>query len=153
MIVMHESFWRDVFIESLKYQQDISEAVENADNALREYAKRFSEGEFDWSAKELKPEPALRYSHKKPIENKVYPQDWVGLWYTTDGEFIEVIDNEEAYFINRTNGARIGKCRIVKDGYVEVDEIETTSLIKRQISLEEKFVRNTKVKWPVLVRP
>lgn len=151
MIVMHESFWRDVFIESLKYQQNLSEAIENADNALREYTKRFTHGEFDWSAKELKPEPSLIYPDKKP-EPKAIAQDWAGLWYTTDGEFIEVIDNEEAYFINKTNGCRIGRCRIVKDGYVEVDELETTSLIKRQVSLEEKFVRNTKVKWPVLVR-
>lgn len=73
---------------------------------------------------------------------------WAGLWLTEKGSFVEVVSNEEAYFL-RENGARLVKGSISSGGIVVVDGDEICHLQERRRGSETHSQLSGAKPWPI----
>jgi len=71
---------------------------------------------------------------------------WVGLWLTEKDTFVEVVSNDEAYFL-RENGSRLVKGSINRSGVIVIDGQESCHLQERRIGTEPKSKYSGK-SWP-----
>lgn len=88
------------------------------------------------AAEEAKPSP-------KPKE--VVPI-WCGLWLTDSQTFVEVVTNEEAYFL-RENGTRLVRCSVNHSGVVSIDGAKSCRLMERRLG-DKSTPQLGKKPWP-----
>ena len=82
---------------------------------------------------------------KKQVKTKD-SEDWSGLWLTEKDTFVEVVSNDEAYFL-RENGSRLVKGSINRSGVIVIDGQESCHLQERRIGTEPKSKYSGK-SWP-----
>ena len=78
--------------------------------------------------------------------------NWSGLWVTDSGSFVEVVTNEEAYFL-RENGTRMVRCSVNRSGVVSIDGEKSCWLIERRRSIESKQIQIKSLGWKTWPEP
>jgi hypothetical protein len=78
--------------------------------------------------------------------------NWSGLWLSDSGTFVEVVTNEEAYFI-RENGTRMVRCSVNRSGMVSIDGGKSCRLIERKRSIESKQIQVKGFGWKTWPEP
>ena len=97
------------------------------------------------SAPELPVVPVVPLTKPK-IKLADISNDWSGLWLTEKDSFVEVVSNEEAYFL-RENGTRMVKGSINNSGIIVVDGTEVCHLQERRRGVEATTTKIGKI-WP-----
>ena len=92
--------------------------------------------------------PALM-NQVKPY-TQVSVVSWAGLWLTEKETFVEVVSNEEAYFL-RDNGSRLVKGSINRSGIIVVDGTEVCHLQERRRGSETHPQLSGTKPWPTPV--